>query len=551
MSLAKSTIAIDFGTTNSVVYLNKGKTMEYVPAGNYGMTQGTAMFPSFVEYAKSGLVVGRVAKNNFGKKKKFVVAAVKRIIGQTYEEYEKMKDKSIFGCEVVKGDDGYPYFVVNDNGKTVSPVEVASELFKVMKQEADTLGGRCFTQAYVTVPANFKDHQCKAIKKAAEIAGLKVLKLITEPTAAAMSWCFDNADKLGTDENMIVYDFGGGTFDVSLVQYKGGKKFLVRNVDGNPNLGGNDVDSAILDHMVKKCERTSGVDVSEKVKSRKHRSSLRSSCETAKIIITDNSNSYYDDDENTFIRNSSAVNHPVTFSDLSMDGVDDVDCTTRDLNDAIRKKVEETVDITIRMMEKEKLMVGNIRYVMLVGGSSHLHLIKQLIHKKFIHSKFPIMNLNEAVAIGAMKFLMSDSDPNSHENVEEKIVISYGLQTSSNEVALILKRGEIIPALSEEKVFTLMKDYMEDIHTAIYQWEGDPSDSTKVHMVSRIPCVPKKDCTRVAKLVFKNKFPKRRNEQQLAMQFILDVGGTLQVICKDKKENEVLLMKDYSVHGEI
>ena len=535
MNLQESTIAIDFGTTNSVVYSNKDNTMEHVPAGNYGMNQGTTMFPSYVEYTKSGIVVGRIPKNNFGKKNKFVVAAVKRIIGQTYEEYEKMKDKSIFGCEVVKGEDGYPYFIVNEDGKRVSPIEVASELFKVMKREAENFRGKEIIQAYMTVPANFKDNQCKAIKKAAEIAGLKVLKLITEPAAAAMSWCLDTY-KLNVGENMIVYDFGGSTFDVSLVQYKGDKGFVVRAVDGNPNLGGNDIDDAILDLMVKKCKRTTGVDISERVNSRRYRNSLRSSCEVAKIVITDGCSSYYDDDENTFLRNTAAVKCPVPFSEICMDGVDDIDCTSEDLNDAIREKVEETIDITIRMMEKEELPMDDIRYEMLVGGSSHLHLIKQLLHKLFIRAQFPILNLNEAVAIGAMKSFM-DSNGGC---IRKKSVVSYGLQTSNGEVALFLKRGENIPALSREIIFTNSYDYMDCIKTKIYQWEGDPYDSSRVHMVVGIPCVPLDECTCVKSLSFKNEHPKPKGEQQLIMMFHLDVDGNLQVICKDREENELL-----------
>ena len=251
MNLPESTIVIVFDITNSVVYYNKDNTMEHVPAGHYGMNQATAMFPSYVEYTKSGIVVGKDAKNDFGKKNKFVVAVAKGIIRQTYEEYEKMKDKSIFGCEVVRGDDGYPYFIVSEDGKRVTPIEVASELFKVMKQEADASATTKFTQAYVIVAATLKDQQCKAIKKAAELAGLKVLKLVTEPIASVMPWFLSNILKVG--DSMMVYDFGGSTHGVSLIQYKGDMEFVVGAVDGNPNLGGNDIDNAILDHMVKKC----------------------------------------------------------------------------------------------------------------------------------------------------------------------------------------------------------------------------------------------------------------------------------------------------------
>ena len=188
-------------------------------------------------------------KNKKSTSKKYVVAAVKRIIGLSYTEYEKLQDKSIFGCKVIKGQDGYPRFVIDANGNTKSPVEVASEIFKVLKKAADDYNNRNYTKTYVTVPANFKDHQCRAIKEAAKLAGIEVLKLITEPTAAAMSWCFEHPDEIKPGEKLMVYDFGGGTFDVSLLQCFGPKRFRIINTGGNPNLGGNDLDTALAKYF--------------------------------------------------------------------------------------------------------------------------------------------------------------------------------------------------------------------------------------------------------------------------------------------------------------
>ena len=181
MNDLESTLAIDFGTTNSVVFVYKSGKLEAVPAGTYNTDknqQGSTLFPSYVEYSKNGVIVGGAAKNNFGRNNKFVVAAVKRIIGLSYTEYENLQEKSIFGCEVINGQDGYPKFVIDAEGNTKSPVEVASEIFKVLKKEADAYTNRSYSKAYVTVPANFKDHQCRAIKEAAKLAGLEVLKLI-------------------------------------------------------------------------------------------------------------------------------------------------------------------------------------------------------------------------------------------------------------------------------------------------------------------------------------------------------------------------------------
>ena len=174
---------------------------------------------------------------------------MKRIIGLTYAEYENLQEKSIFGCEVIKGQDGYPRFVIDAEGNTKSPIEVASEIFKVLKKEADAFTNRNYTKAYVTVPANFKDHQCRAIKEAAKLAGLEVLKLITEPTAAAMSWCFEHPDEMKPGEKLMVYDFGGGTFDVSLLAIERGY-FEVLATAGDTHLGGEDFDNRMVEFCI-------------------------------------------------------------------------------------------------------------------------------------------------------------------------------------------------------------------------------------------------------------------------------------------------------------
>ena len=159
------TLAIDFGTSNSSVYLLKQKE-EMLPDEN-----GNYLFPSYIEYTQRVVAVGSVARRNLGRTGHFVVACVKRLLGLTYEEYEKIEEKGLFGCEVVRGDDGYPRLVVSKDGKQVTCEEAASELFRAMKKRADTFNSPCvYDQCYLTVPANYKDAQCRAITRAAELA---------------------------------------------------------------------------------------------------------------------------------------------------------------------------------------------------------------------------------------------------------------------------------------------------------------------------------------------------------------------------------------------
>ena len=186
--IMEHTLAIDFGTTNSTVYLlRKGKpTILYNSEMN-----GSSLFPSFVAYKEDEILTGYAAKALYGMEGQFVVSCVKRLIGLTYESYLKLEKKDIFGCEVVCGDDGYPYFVVSaDGSRKVSCIDVACELFKWIKRSAETIAEQEFTHAYVTRPANFRENQVTAIRDAARKAGLIIDMMINEPSAAAISWCF-------------------------------------------------------------------------------------------------------------------------------------------------------------------------------------------------------------------------------------------------------------------------------------------------------------------------------------------------------------------------
>ena len=542
MSDPESTLAIDFGTTNSVVFVFKSGKLEAVPAGTYNTDehrQGSVLFPSFVEYSTRIPTVGSAAKKNFGRNNKYVVAAVKRIIGLTYTEYENLQDKSIFGCEVVKGQDGYPLFIIDAESNTKSPVEVASEIFKVLKKEADAYTNRSYSKAYVTVPANFKDHQCRAIKEAAKLAGLEVLKLITEPTAAAMSWCFDHPDQIKSGEKMVVYDFGGGTFDVSLLQCFGPNQFCVLNTGGNPNLGGNDLDTALMNAMIEKVR----IATSKEPKYRKREiNRIRQDCEEAKIQITNCCK--YDDDETVFLDINKLSN--ISIGSLVIDDSTSVDCTARDLNKAIDKYVDETVKITLDVIKHEKLQPEDIKYFLLVGGSSFLHLIRQRLHKKFTQAQFPVIKLQEVVARGAMSLLINDSTHTCQ--VKEKIVISYGLYAGNNEASLFLEKGTVIPAYSFIQPFVNNEDNQKYIKSIIYQWEGDPSTAKKTK--NGVHVVPISECTMINQLSFENKYPKPKGKQKLAIQFKLDVGGTLEVICEDRDEKKLLASISYhAVYG--
>ena len=220
----KTILAIDFGTSNSVAYLYNHGHSQIV---NDNITGGLMSFPSLVAYDEGKVYTCNAAKS--GRKDgryKFVVSCVKRLIGLSYNEYMQLSDKNVFGCEIKEGADGHPHFVVSEDGMEKDCIEVASELFKTIKSNAIRLSSQKEIDiCYVTVPANFKDKQREAIKEAATRAGLTVTAIISEPTAAAMSWCFDHKDSIEIGEKMLVFDFGGYTLDISIIEYEGDGKF--------------------------------------------------------------------------------------------------------------------------------------------------------------------------------------------------------------------------------------------------------------------------------------------------------------------------------------
>ena len=507
----EETIAIDFGTTNSAAYVYRSNDIESLP--NLA-EQGSYLFPSFVEYDAGSVITCSPAKKNVGKRHKFVVSCVKRLIGLSFEQYTKLKEKDIFGCEVVEGEDGYPQFIVSEAGQRVSCIDVASELFRTIKESADHYCGRVFTKAYVTVPANFKDNQVSAIRTAVVKAGLLVEKFITEPTAAAMSWCFDHSGEIRPNEKMLVYDFGGGTFDISFLQCYSPARFRVLDVDGNPSLGGSDIDMKLMQFIQRSFQSRFGrplLDPSEPDVERR-RSLLRATSEQVKIFLSDD-NAYSLD---LLDLTGEEEEIPVSRASLAM---------------VARPLLLETADCVQRVLERGNLSPGAIRRVFLVGGSSKLPAVHELMARKFPKSIFPAVDPDRCVALGAMKMLLKDCG--KQRGVEERIVISYGLRVG-DEVMIMLRRGTIIPAISPEYIFYNTTDYPEFIFSEVYQWEGVPL-STEERIVR-----PIEECTKVALFRFKNPDPKPKGRQLFRITFSLDVGGTLEVFCRDANTDEEL-----------
>ena len=513
------TLAIDFGTSNSSVYLLKQKE-EMLPDEN-----GNYLFPSYIEYTQRVVAVGSVARRNLGRSGHFVVACVKRLLGLTYEEYEKIEEKGLFGCEVVRGDDGYPRLVVSKDGKQVTCEEAASELFRAMKKRADTFNSPCvYDQCYLTVPANYKDAQCRAITRAAELAGLKVVKMITEPTAAALSYLLDPQVKVGKQEKMLVYDFGGGTFDASILSYNGdyGQSGIsVLGEKGNNRLGGNDVDLAILEFVKSTVEETSGVELIQPgPRARQRTSRLKGLCEDAKLNLT------------------CTPSTEIDLSDLS-DEVDCIQLSASMLTSIVAGIVRATIDVVAGILTECELQKGNIKRVFLVGGSSKLAAVRQSLTAFFGPAcEFPDVNADHCVSLGAMKLLETDVQQ-GEDSLSKSLQSSYGIGIDAGRVLLVLRRGMKVPCLSRRFVFSNTEDGQNEVSMTLYRWDGEPDAQKTSHVV------PMVECQELYPLSFSLASCGAAGSVLLDLCFSLDFGGSLSVFCYEHKSPTVLFSHTY------
>ena len=503
-----SLLAIDFGSSNSVACLFRNGQVQLVADNT---ESGVNVFPSFVEYKGDEVLTGTIAKKRRLQGAKYCVGCIKRLLGLTWEDYEALENKDVFGCEVVRGDDGYPQFIVSDSGRQVSAIEVASELFRKIKADADRRNGAPISECYVTVPANYKDHQREAIKAAARDAGLTVNAIVIEPTAAAMSWCLDHEKSLSVGEKMLVVDFGGGTFDLSLLKCDGNGSFSVMDTNGDPKMGGNDVDIEIAKEVCKMVKNTEGISFNPLKTKKKMR--FLAVCEEAKIQLATNKATEID------------------LSDFNPD-LDEITFTQQQLNDIVKRLFMKRIDECIsRITNKPDRTIGVIKKVFMVGGSSQLQAVREGVKKCFPHAVFPDINPETSVAEGALGIARGGV-------VHEIINFSFGL-LAGNDVVMLLNKGTRIPCESGPITFCNSTDYPEKIFSAIYQWNG--SDSNQSGRVMK----PMNECTKVREYSFMNDNPLPKGQQIFDIVFRLEFGGTLEVICKDKNTGRILNREVY------
>ena len=480
-------LGIDLGTTNSAMAVMEGSEPEILVNA-----EGDRTTPSVEGFRKDGeRVVGKAAKNQAVTNPENTVSSVKRFIGRSYDETPE--ERKTVSYKLQKGKDGRA--VVDIDGKDYTPEEISAMVLQKLKNDAEKQLGSPVTQAVITVPAYFNDAQRQATKDAGKIAGLEVLRIINEPTAAALAYGLDKTNK---DEKILVFDLGGGTFDVSILELGDGV-FEVASTAGDNHLGGDDWDQRIIDWMADKFQAENGIDLRQDKMALQR---LKEAAEKAKMELSSTT--------------QANINLPFITADAS--GPKHLDYTltraeferiTKDLLDRVKKPVEQA-------LKDAGLKTGDIDEVILVGGSTRMPAVQDLVKK--LTGKDPNMSVNpdEVVAMGAAVqggVLAGDVEGVLLLDVTP---LSLGVETMGGVMTKMIERNTTIPTRKTE-IYSTASDNQTSVEVHVLQGERQMASDNKTLGKFQLTGIP----------------AARRGVPQIEVTFDIDANGIVNVSAKD------------------
>ncbi|MEN8253469.1 MAG: molecular chaperone DnaK [Patescibacteria group bacterium] len=493
MSNSGKIIGIDLGTTNSAVAVMEGGSPKVIPTA-----EGKNTFPSIVGFKGDEVLVGDTAKRQMVLNPENTVNSVKRFMGR------KLKDKAISAAvkhvsyEIVEGKDGMA--VAKVNGKKLTPQEVSAKILAKAKADAESYLGGTVSSAVITVPAYFDDSQRQATKQAGEIAGLKVERIVNEPTAAALAY---GLDKKG-NQTIAVYDLGGGTFDISILEIGDGV-FEVKSTNGDTFLGGDDFDSKLIEYIVAEFKKAQGKDLSKDPQALQR---IKDAAEKAKIELSS--------------AQASEINQP--FITQGDDG-QPLHLTMT----VTRAKLEELVDDLIKgsfkPVEKALKDAGKkkteIDEVILVGGQTRMPRIQEEVKKFFGKEAHKGVNPDEVVAIGAAIQAGVIGGDVSDVVLLDVTPLTLGLETLGGVRTPLIERNTTIPT-SKSQVFSTAADNQTQVEINVLQGEREMAADNKT----------------LGRFILDGIPPARRGMPQVEVTFDIDSNGILNVTAKDKNTNK-------------